>query len=448
MTTSSEDSDAKDSQSDERRNSRLVILNGGLMQFAMSFASSETVIPAFIQVLTGSSILVGLSRSMMRVGWSWPQILISWLIEGRERKLPIFMWVGMVRAAVWLVLGGATWYLAGERPAVVLGTFFVLYAITTSLMGVSNVAWMDLVGKTVQKGSRAKVFALRRLLGGGMAIASGAAISFILSDRSGLEFPRDYAVLFLISAGLYAIAIGVFALIREPIEPVRKGGESIRSYLVSGFRLLQEDDDYRRLFVLRYVWAVAMMGTSFYVPFAISELGMDVVYIGLFVSVSQASSVLSNALWAWIGDRRGNRALLVYGTYLLAVSILIPVTTSMVPNTMIQPLAWLGISSTVSTQVLYFSLTFLFNGFASSGMFTGRMALVLDLSPPDRRPTYTSFMNTLGAPQGLLPILAGLLAAWSSYHNMFLISLAFIPLAIVLAGRIDPKKQDQTPTET
>ena len=425
----------------EKRNSRLIILNGGLMQFAMSFASSETVIPAFIQTLTGSSVLVGLSRSMIRIGWSWPQILISWLIEQRERKLPIFVWAGMVRAVVWFLLGGATWILAGERPTIVLGVFLAMYAVTTSLMGVSNVAWMDLVGKTVPKGSRARVFALRRLLGGGMAVASGAGISFILSERSGLGFPRSYAVLFLISATVYVIAIGVFALLREPIEPVRKGREPIRAYLASGFRLLKEDDDYRRLFVLRYVWAVAMMGTPFYVPFAISELGMDVVYVGLFVSVSQASSVLSNALWAWIGDRKGNRALLIYGTYLLGASTLIPVTTSMVPNTMIQPLDWLGIPFTMSTQVLYFSLAFVFNAFASSGMFTGRMVLVLDLAPPDRRPTYTSFMNTLGVPQGLMPLLGGFLAAWISYQYLFLVSLLFIPPAIILAGRISRQER-------
>ena len=412
------------------------------MQFAISFASSDTVIPAFIQTLTGSSVLVGLSRSMISIGWSWPQILISWLIEERERKLPLFMWAGMIRAAFWFALGAATWYLAGDRPSVVLGVFLGMYAITTSLMGVSNVAWMDLVGKTVPKGGRARVFALRRMLGGGMAVASGAGISYILSDRSGLDFPRDYAVLFLISAGLYALAIGAFGLIREPIDPVRKGREPIRSYLASGFRLLKDDDDYRRLFILRYIWATAMMGMPFYVPFAISDLGMNVVYIGLFVSVSQASSVLSNALWAWIGDRSGNRALLIYGTYFLAGSILIPVTAPMVPDVTIRPLGFLGIPFSASTQVLYFSLAFLFNGFASSGMFTGRMALVLDLSPPDRRPTYTSFMNTLGVPQGLMPILGGLLAAWSSYHYMFLISLAFIPPAIILAGRIRPAQPE------
>jgi len=408
------------------------------MQFAMSFASSETVIPAFIQTLTGSSVLVGLSRSMIRIGWSWPQIFISRVIEEREEKKPLFMWVGLLRAAVWGCAAVTTWFLAGERPMIVLGAFFLMYMVTTSLMGVTNVPWMDVIGKTIPTGGRGRVFALRRLFGGGLAIASGGVISYILSDQSGLGFPRSYAVLFMISAILTAAAILAFGLIQEPIEKVRKGRLPMGDYLKSGFLLLKEDDDYRRLFILRYIWATAMMGTSFYVPFALSDLGIGVVYVGLFVSVSQAASVLSNALWAWVSERWGNRELLISGTYLLGLSILVPITTPLVSDIEIKPLSFIGFDFTISTRILYFCLTFLFNGFSASGMFTGRMALVLDLSPPERRPIYTSFMNTMGVPQGLMPILGGLLAGWLSYHYMFIVSLLFIPPAAILAGRISP----------
>ena len=421
-----------------KRNSRLVILNGGLMQFAMSFANSETVIPAFIQTLTGSSVLVGLSRSMIRIGWAWPQIFISRIIEEREEKKPLFVWVGLCRAMVWVVLGVTTWHLADERPAIVLGAFLVLYMISTSLMGVTNVPWMDVIGKVIPAGGRGRVFALRRLLGGGLAVASGGVISYILSDASGFGFPRSYAVLFLISAVLTVFAILSFGLIREPLEEVRKGREPILDYLKRGFQILKEDHDYRRLFILRYVWATAMMGTPFYVPFALSDLGVGVVYVGLFVSVSQFASILSNALWAWVSERWGNRELLLWGSYMLALSIAIPLTAPLIEDTPVRPLGWLGFDFSIGTQALYYCLTFVFNGFATSGMFTGRMALVLDLSPADRRPTYTSFMNTMGVPQGLMPILGGLLAGWLTYHYMFLVSLLFIPPAIVLASRISP----------
>jgi MFS family permease len=421
-----------------RRNARLIILNGGVMELAHSFASSEAVIPAYIQLLTGSSIYVGLSRAMMRVGWAWPQILISNLIEGRERKKPVFIWGGLVRCCITVTIGVATWVLAEESPGVLLGIYLGLYAVATSMMGVTNVPWMDVIGKVIPSGERSRVFALRRLLGGGLAIGSGLVISYMVSDASGLAFPKGYAVLFIISGVVTAVSVSIFGLIREPVENVARAREPMRSYLAGGFRLLREDLDYRRLFILRYLWAAAMMGTSFYVPYALSDLQISMVYIGLFVSVSQASSILSNALWARIGKRGGSRALMIIGTYLLGASLVVPLVTPYVPSIAVSPFDVFGVA-TFDTRVLFFSLTFLCNGFATSGMFTGRMALVLDLAPEDRRPTYTSFMNTLGVPQGLMPILGGFLAAWLSYGHVFFIGLCFLPPAILLAHRIQQK---------
>ena len=420
---------------EKRRNARLIITNGGFMQFAHSFTSSEAVIPAYIQLLTGSSIFVGLSRAMMRIGWAWPQILISNVIEGRERKLPLFVRWGLVRSAVTGGIGVATWFLAGQSPMIVLGVYLSLYAVATSLMGVTNVPWMDVIGKVIPSGDRARVFALRRMVGGILAIGSGLAISYLLSEASGLVFPRGYAVLFVLNGIVTAIAITIFGLIREPIENRARAREPMRSYLASGFRLLKEDLDYRRLFILRYIWAASMMGSSFYVPYALSDLHISIVYIGLFVSVTQASSILSNALWAWVGKWGGSRALMICGTYLLGASLAVPLLTPYVPSISISSFDLFGVAA-LDTRVLFFCLTFVCSGFATSGMFTGRMALVLDLAPEDRRPTYTSFMNTLGVPQGLMPIVGGFLAAWLSYGHVFFIGLCFLPLAIFLSHRI------------
>jgi MFS family permease len=313
--------------------------------------------------------------------------------------------------------------------------FLSIYAVTSSLSGVTNVPWMDIIGKSVPSEARVRVFALRRLVGGLFAIATGAVVSFVLSEASGLSFPQDYAVLFLLSAIFTALAIATFALIREPAEEVREDRLPLRQYLASGVKLLKEDDDYRRLLALRYLWGAGMMGTSFYVPYAITDLGIPIAFVGMFVSVTQLSAFLSNALWAWVGNRRGNCALMVYGTWFMGLSALVPISAPHVPDVLI-PLAWSGFDVSVGTRVLFFSLAFLFQGFASSGTFTGRMAFVLDISPPDRRPTYTAFLNTFGVPQAVLPILAGVLAASLSYPSMFLIGFAFVPIALVMAARL------------
>ena len=96
-----------------KRNARLFILNGGLSESGYRFASSETVIPAFIQTLTGSSVMVGLSRALMRVGWAWPQVFISHFIEERPRKLPFLVGVQLIRGAFTVGIGIVLWSAAG-----------------------------------------------------------------------------------------------------------------------------------------------------------------------------------------------------------------------------------------------------------------------------------------------------------------------------------------------
>ena len=373
----------------------------------------------------------------MRIGWAWPQVFISRVVEVRPRKMPILLLAGGLRSAMWFVIALLTFWMGASRPMLFLGLFLVLYAIATSMMGISNVPWMDIIGKAIPSRARARMFALRRLVGGGMAMISGATISYLLSDRSGISFPSNYAVLFALSGVGTALSIAVFGLIREPIEPVREHRQSLGAYLKSGLELLKQDVNYRRLCLVQFLWAFSMMAMPFYVPYALSDYGLDPVYVGIFVAVMQVSSIVSNVLWAYLGHKKGNRSLLVYGSYFLALSILIPLLADFVPNETWMPLAGWGDTTVFHLRVLFFGLTFVFSGFATSGMFTGRMTYVLDIAPADRRPTYTSFMNMFMLPQGVLPIVAGVLVAWISYWVMFLIALLFIPVTLWLVHRLE-----------
>ena len=417
------------------------MLNGGLTHMSMAFVSSETVLPAFVQTLTASSVMVGLAGGLMRLGWSWPQVLISRVIEERPRKMPLFLLAGSGRCASWFTIGLLTFWVGDRHPGFLLAGFMCLYALASSLMGIYNVPWMDVIGKVIPSRERSRVFALRRLLGAGLATLVGGVISYILSRRSGLAFPYSYGLLFLLSGAGSGLAILTFGQIREPVEPVRPERLPMGAYLASGLRLIREDADYRRLCGLRFVWGICMMGTPFYVPYAMSGLGIGVAFVGLFVSVMQFSSVLSNLLWAYVGHRKGNRALLVYGSYLLALSILVPLLAEYVPDRSVSPLSAWGIQTAFNFRIAFFAFAFVFSGFATGGLYTGRMAYVLDIAPPDRRPTYTSFMNMFMLPQGVLPLLAGLLVAWTSYRTMFSVALVFVPLSVLLAHRLTDRQK-------
>ena len=82
-------------------------------------------------------------------------------------------------------------------------------------------------------------------------------------------------------------------------------------------------------------------------------------------------------LWAWIGQRKGNHALLSIGSYVLGLTVLVPLTVTLVPSTIVDPTEALGFSYPFDLRVGYFALTFVFLGCAWSGMYTGRMTYIL-----------------------------------------------------------------------
>jgi len=425
--------EARGSRREIRRNTFLLVLNGGLVFFSMTLVSTDMVLPAFVQTLTSSSVMIGLAGALMRIGWSWPQVFISRRIEPRRRKMPIFLSAGYARSGVWLLLGLLTLWIGGRYPVAFVAAFMVLFAVATSMMGITNVPWMDIIGKAIPSAERARMFSVRRLFGGGMSMLAGVVVSFVLSQRSGLGFPYSYGALFLLSGVGTALSVAAFGRIREPVELISAGRQRLRAYLASGLRLLREDVDYRRLCVLQYSWAFAMMVAPFYIPYAISDLGIAAAYVGVFIAVMQLSSIASNVLWAYVGGRYGSRTLLVCGSYILGLSVAIPLLTTLMPSRpALLPTPW-GQQVDVDLRVAFFGLTFFLSGFATSGAFTGRMTYILDIAPADRRPTYTSFMNMFMLPQSVLPVLAGLLVSWFAYRNVFLLALLFSPLSVVAA---------------
>ncbi len=68
-------------------------------------------------------------------------------------------------------------WMGADRLFTLLITFMVMYVLVTSCMGITNVPWMDILGKSVPESDRARMFAVRRLAGGGLTMLAWAIIS-------------------------------------------------------------------------------------------------------------------------------------------------------------------------------------------------------------------------------------------------------------------------------
>ena len=180
----------------ERRNFILIVLDGSLFAFAISFLSEATIIPAFVQTLTGSAALVGLVGATYALGRYLPQLVGAHLALGRARRKPALFWI-VVAERIGILAIALTAQAVGvwDTGIVVLLFFlaFCAYAITTGLIGP---VYGDFVAKALPR-SRGWYYGMSQLLGGVLGFASALTAERLLSEWA---FPVGNRVLGLLRA--------------------------------------------------------------------------------------------------------------------------------------------------------------------------------------------------------------------------------------------------------
>jgi hypothetical protein len=391
----------------ESRNFILALINGILIRIGFRFVDSNMVLAAFIKQLTNSNIMVGLTSSLMRAGSIWPQLIISNMIEHRPRKMPFYILGSSMRVSSWIIIVALTVAIGNKNPLLLSICFYIIYFISNSSMGISIIPFSDIIAKSIPVKRRARLFGLRQLIGGIFGIGAGFIIRYILSDKFPFSFPHNYAFMFGITAFMIICSSTSFALSKEPIKPVRDAKKSFWEHLKSGPRFLKKDPDYRNFMLFRTAQSFGSMCIPFFVPYALDQIRVSHSIIGTYTAIAATSAVLSNILWAYVGEKRSSKSLLVASTVLSCVAPLIAIFVKYLP---------------LSQQPAFYSLVFIMTQAAINCSGLGYMTYSLNMAPSMSRPTYIGFLNTMMFPMSFVPFLAGGLLKIMSYEWLFTIS--------------------------
>jgi len=378
----------------------------------LTFAGTNTILPAFASRLTGNPILIGLSSALWQGGWLLPQMFAAHYLSTATRKMPtikFFAWIGrpiFLVFGVFLLLAGSIW------PGVfLLGIYFssFFFSFTDSIAGV---AWFDLLGKAFTHRERGRVIGIGQAVSGILSIAAGAAIGWIL-ESSGLAFPDNYGLIFSLASVCFLISLSGIYLIREPHEPVASERQKMAEYLPGLVRLLRTDRTFLRVNVARLLMSVCAMASPFFAVYAIRELGVAEASLGGFAIAQTIGSALAGLLFGWVADRFGSHVVIriVGGVYLLAPCLVLA--------------AGMTGAGGIGTVVLV-SAAFLFLGLGDGSIMLGFINYVLEIAPQGQRPVYIGLTNTLIGVIVLFPFIGGALADWGGYRIVFLLAAAGI----------------------
>lgn len=391
---------------DYRWNFTVNLLDGAAFWFGSSFASSSTILPLFISKLSDATWPLAAIAVLGQGGWYLPQLFTARSVERLSRKKPVVINLGFFaeRLPMWLMVVAAI--VARETAGLSLALLILAFGWHAIGAGVIATAWQDLIARCFPVEKRGSFLGLTTFIGTGMGAAGAALSSWLLAT---FPFPTSFVYTFTIAAVGVTVSWLFLALTREPVQPPEPLADEEFNFWTDLRRIMAQDHNFRRFLLARLLIAFAGMGQGFLTVAALRRFGIADGVVGQYTGVMLLGQTAGTLLFGVLADRHGHLLSLKIGT---------------VSGVLAYLLAWLA-----PTAVWYYAV-FILLGFAFGAMMVSGILVVLEFSPPARRPTYTGLANSIVGVAGFTaPLLGGMLARLGlgsgvGYRLLFALSAA------------------------
>jgi len=383
--------------------------DGAFFGFGVGFASYTTVIPLFISTLTSSATLIGLVPAIHNVGWQLPQLLTASRISKMERVKPFVMFMTIQERLPILGLAMVGMFLPRLSVSAALIISFLLLIWQGLGAGLTANAWQIMISKVIPSNIRATFFGFQAAASN-LLSSLGAFLSGVILSK--ISPPFDFATCFLIATGLYVISWIFLDQTREQKRSIDPQMMAPTPVFNNMREILKNDRSFRNYLISRFMTQFGMMSYAFNIVFAVSKLGMTTVQAGIMTSILLITQVAANPLLGRLADKWSRKSVLILGCACSAISSLLAITI---------------------IDINLFSLVFILAGIANACYWTIGFTISLEFGTEEHRPVYVGMSNTLIAPSTILaPLLGGLLADFSGYPTMFIVSAIFAGISILI----------------
>ena len=382
-----------------RRNFAAHLTHGLLGQTGFRLINAPTFIPAYVHLLSGSDLLVGVARGLQSLGMFLSPVLGATLIESRRRVLPVGFVVGALMRVQVLGIALAGLLLSDAWALRATCLFLGLFGF---FLGMQGVVFNFLVSKVVPVELRGRLLGLRNALAGVVAaVVSVIGGRLIDIDLLGNGYAATFGVAFVLtSLGLLALAF-----VREPATPEVRERSGFGDRLRQLPELLRRDREFTVYFLARALGTMGRMAMPFYILHAMSRVEIDGRRLGMLTVGFVLTNSVGNLFWGAIADRRGFRVIFLASLLLWAAS------SGLI----------LGADTFANMFAAYCGI-----GMGLGGFMMSAQNLVLEFGSRRNLPMRIAVANSATELVGAIgPVLGGLLSAATSYVAVFAVAIAF-----------------------
>jgi MFS family permease len=403
------------------RNFAVLLLHGLLGQTGFRMIQAPTFIPAYVFLLSGSELVVGLARAAQALGQFLTPILSANLAERRRRVMPMALLVGGGMRVQILGIALAGFFLGPPADAWAVVVFLGLFGF---FLGMQGVVFNVMVSKAVPVARRGLLQGLRAALSA-VAAALVGGLGGVLVEREALG--DGYASVFLVSFLLTAAGLVVFAFLREPDTPSPRDATPLGRRLADLPSLLRSDPAFTRYLVARSLGVLGRMAMPFYIVFVQSRLSLTGAQLGQITVVWVLAQGLLNLAYGLVADRRGFRA-----TFLIALAVWTAAALGLV-------------RAETFAEVL---VAFVGLGAGLGGFMMSAQNMVLEFGSRANLPMRIAVANSTSEAVGIAaPLVGGLLAATLGSAAPILLAVGFkiLAFAVTLLWVDEPRHRDEQP---
>jgi MFS family permease len=397
-----------------------------LFSVSVAFVNISTVLPAFVNQLTGSAVLVGLITTVLQFSSNVPQLVAGNFVTRVASKKRFFFISALVGRPAILLLAFLI-LLTRANPAWL--TVSVLYLVLALLYGsdsFSIIAWLDIMKRVFPPEKRGRFLAAWQVVAGLAGLGVAYLVSRLLSEN-GPPFPNNYTLIFACGGVAMVLSmVGILSIKEPPPTSEEVDGTFIPwgEFVGRMLDLWRRDARLRLVALSRLFAMLTELALPFYVIYATERLGFPDSAIGVFIVAQTVSSLLGALLLGGLADRLGaHRAsqlgmLITFSAPLLALILFLTNTGPGSPLRYTLPWVYLVIGQSANLYLM------------------GHTNYTLDIAPRGQTGLYVGVVNTFSSLGVFGPLFAGWLLSRTSYGVVFGLAAALGLWGLLLTMRM------------
>ncbi len=385
------------------------LIHGVFLALAVSFTEINTVLPALIIQSGGSEVHIGILTTIM-VGLPLvSRLLFSSFLQSRKRKKSYLLGGIYARMLAFYLIALLLFSSESFSSAAVLFLIYCGLIVFTMSGAFAGITYSSLIGSTISPKLRSRFFVRKQFFWSLGILVSGLCLRLIAGRTEGLF---RYGILFTLAATMLALASIGFWLIHEKPEPPQKGKK--QSIFRSLTHILTRDRTFRNYAVSANLLSSSIVMLPFYIKIFITEYRLDSAFIGNIVLLQIGGMIVSNLFWPRIIKPLGFKGVLKTQAILGAL----------MPLCMV-----IFISAGMDFRIIYFIVPVL--GAMNGAHKMSSEAVLVQISPDDKRSLYSGIFGALNLTSAVFPILAAALISAAGWKIIFVL-VALLPLTSLI----------------